>query len=154
MLERAVMVYLAFTTVVTAAIFPIPLRTAAAARAQRPSSEPPLPARDEGITTVVAVADAPSDECIYRAEVTEDCWDRVVGELEPLPDPDGELNDEAGAEVVIDEGAWLSDELMSEDPLDNELPTDGLLAEIFEAVATSSSHCSTRDSSRLRSGPG
>ena len=108
MLERAVMVYLAFTTVVTAAIFPIPLRTAAA-REQRPSSEPPLPARDDGIRTVMAVADAPGDECIYRAEISEDCWDRVVGELELRSDPDGELSDEIGAEVALDEGAWVSD---------------------------------------------
>lgn len=95
MLERVIMIYLAFATVVTAAFFPIPLRTAGAvAREQRSRTEPPPPATPDGVSTPLIGADIPENQCVECDRVAQDRW----VELADVEDEQG--NDSTADDLV------------------------------------------------------
>lgn len=111
------MVYLAFATLVTAAVLPIPLRTAgAAARDQRSPAEPPLPVGTDDVVAPLIAADVPDEGC---AECDDDSADlsTVIAGL---------------AESVLAAGpGWLAE---TED--DDELAEDDLSVELMLGEAS------------------
>jgi cell wall-associated NlpC family hydrolase len=81
-LERMIMIYLALATVATAAVFPLPVRTGTSVpRGEVPPSEPPPPARPEGIL-VAALAEPVPDECTGCAPAADDLVVEVAGVVE------------------------------------------------------------------------
>lgn len=124
MLERAIMVYLAFATLVTAAVLPIPLRTAgAAARDHRSSAEPPLPGATDDVAAPLIAADMPDDDCV---DCNDDLWTEVAGLVESaFVEKPAWLVEAKGDDHELSEDD-LSAELMLEEPSTSVSPGDQL----------------------------
>jgi cell wall-associated NlpC family hydrolase len=79
LLERVIMIYLALTTVATAAVFPVPVRAAGVTqREHRLPDEPPSPAATDEDMAPLLAAEASDEDCDCE-DMFEGLWVEVAG---------------------------------------------------------------------------
>jgi cell wall-associated NlpC family hydrolase len=108
------MIYLALATVATAAIFPLPLRTASPMpREDRPPTEPPTPAIPDDLLTPLIAANVPDhaseqfspdsgNECDECEAIDDALWAEVAGVIAIPPAGSGATSDDEDDDVAAD----------------------------------------------------